>query len=103
MKSLVKKLIIAFAATLVLCNPANSQTDKQKSQSIKMPLTDSIFFNSLVAQYAKSCSNQRTGNSNLEKSKLRMASGSYTLLRDARYRPGPGFLIFLTNILYYLL
>ena len=54
MKSLVKKLIIAFAATLVLCNPANSQTDKQKSQSIKMPLTDSIFFNSLVAQYAQS-------------------------------------------------
>ncbi len=42
-----------FAIALILNNPANSQTE-QKSQSIKIPLPDSIFFNSLVALYAQS-------------------------------------------------
>jgi hypothetical protein len=54
MKSLVNNLIITFAATLVLSNPANAQTEQQKSQSIKIPLPDSIFFNSLVTLYAQS-------------------------------------------------
>ncbi|MGD0756791.1 MAG: nuclear transport factor 2 family protein [Bacteroidales bacterium] len=54
MKSLVKNLIIAFAATLVLNNTANCQTEQQKSQSTKIPLSDSLFFNSLVALYAQS-------------------------------------------------
>jgi hypothetical protein len=54
MKSPVNNLIIAFAAALVLSNPANCQTEQQKSQSNKIPLSDSLFFNSLVAQYAQS-------------------------------------------------
>jgi len=47
-------LIVAIAATLILNNPANSQTEQQKSQSIKIPLPDSVFFNSLVALYVQS-------------------------------------------------
>jgi len=54
MKSLGVNLIVAFAATLILSNPANSQTGQQKSQSIEIPKPDSIFFNSLVALYAQS-------------------------------------------------
>jgi hypothetical protein len=54
MKSNVYKLIITFAATLVLINPANSQVEQEKSQSNKIPLSDSVFFHSLVAQYAQS-------------------------------------------------
>jgi SnoaL-like domain len=53
MKSPGINLIIVFATTLILNNPANSQTE-QKSQSIKIPLPDSVFFNSLVALYAHS-------------------------------------------------
>jgi SnoaL-like domain len=54
MKSSVKYLAIAFAATLILNNPANSQTEQQKNQSAKIPLSDSLFFNSLVALYVQS-------------------------------------------------
>ena len=54
MKSLVNNLIIVLAATLVLNSPANSQTEQQKSQSVKTSLSDSTFFNSLVALYARS-------------------------------------------------
>ena len=54
MKSPVNKLIVVFVATLVLCNPANSQTEQQKRQSNKIPLPDSLFFNSLVAHYVQS-------------------------------------------------
>jgi ketosteroid isomerase-like protein len=54
MKALVNHLIITLAATLVLSIPAKSQTEQQKSQSIKTPLSDSTFFNSLVALYVQS-------------------------------------------------
>jgi hypothetical protein len=54
MKSPGINLIVAIAATLILNNPANSQTEQQKSQSNKIPLPDSLFFNSLVALYAQS-------------------------------------------------
>jgi len=54
MKSPAIKLIVAIVATLVLNYPANSQTEQQKSQSIKNPLSDSVFFHSLVALYAES-------------------------------------------------
>jgi len=54
MKTLLNTLIIAFAATLVFSNTANSQTEQPKSQSNKIPLSDSTFFNSLVALYAQS-------------------------------------------------
>jgi hypothetical protein len=54
MKSPGINLIVAFATTLILNNPANSQTEQQKDQSIKIPLPDSVFFNSLVAHYVQS-------------------------------------------------
>ena len=54
MKSRVYNLVIAFAATLVLCNPAISQTDQQKDQSFRGSLPDSVFFNSLVSLYTQS-------------------------------------------------
>ena len=54
MKSSAINLVVAFAATLVLNNPANSQTEQLTSQSNQIPLPDSIFFNSLVAQYVQS-------------------------------------------------
>jgi ketosteroid isomerase-like protein len=54
MKTLVNNLIIAFAATLAFSNPANSQTEIKVSQSNKIPISDSTFFNSLVALYAQS-------------------------------------------------
>lgn len=54
MKSPVINLMVALAATLVLINPASSQTERQKSQSNKIPLSDSLFFNSLVGQYVQS-------------------------------------------------
>ena len=54
MKSAGIKLIVAFSTTLIFINSANSQTEQQKGQSVKIPLSDSLFFNSLVAQYAQS-------------------------------------------------
>jgi hypothetical protein len=54
MKSSAINIVVAFAATLVLNIPANSQTEQLKSQSNQIPLPDSIFFNSLVSQYAQS-------------------------------------------------
>ncbi len=48
MKSRVIILIVVFSATLISGNSANSQTGLQKT------LPDSVFFNSLVAQYAQS-------------------------------------------------
>jgi hypothetical protein len=54
MKSYGINLIVAFAAALILNNPAYSQTEEQKSQSNKISLPDSIFFNSLVSLYAQS-------------------------------------------------
>lgn len=54
MKSPGINLIVAFAAILILNDPANSQTEQQNSQSNKIPLSDSLFFNSLVAHYAQS-------------------------------------------------
>lgn len=54
MKSSGINLIVAIVTTLVINNPANSQTEQQKGQSIKNPLPDSVFFHSLVALYAQS-------------------------------------------------
>jgi hypothetical protein len=54
MKSPGINLIVAFAAILILNNPANSQTEHQNSQSNKIPLSDSLFFKYLVALYAQS-------------------------------------------------
>jgi hypothetical protein len=54
MKSYGIKLIVVIITALVLNNPANSQTEQQKSQSISNPLPDSVFFHSLVALYAES-------------------------------------------------
>jgi hypothetical protein len=48
MKSRVILLIVVFSATLISGNSANSQTGLQKT------LPDSVFFNSLVAQYVQS-------------------------------------------------
>jgi hypothetical protein len=48
MKSRVIIQVIVFSATLFSGNPAYSQTGQQK------PLPDSIFFSSLVTQYAQS-------------------------------------------------
>lgn len=51
MKSFRNKLIVVFA-TLILINPAYSQTE-QKSQPVKNSLPDSVFFHSLVAVYTQ--------------------------------------------------
>ena len=48
MKSCTIILIVVSAVTLFLSNPANSQTGQQRT------LPDSVFFNTLVAQYAQS-------------------------------------------------
>ena len=54
MKSPVINLIVGFAAALLFSNPAHSQTEQKNNQSGKTSLPDSVFFNSLVAQYAQS-------------------------------------------------
>ncbi len=54
MKPLLRNLILAFASTLMLCNPANSQTGQRKNQSDRIALPDSAFFNALISEYAKS-------------------------------------------------
>jgi len=46
-------LIVIVAATIILSNPANSQTGQQKSQSGKTSLPDSVFFSSLVTLYVQ--------------------------------------------------
>lgn len=48
MKLNVIIIVVVYAATLISGNPANSQTEQQKQ------LPDSVFFNTLVAQYAQS-------------------------------------------------
>jgi hypothetical protein len=45
-------LILIFTSTLILNNPAYSQAE-QKSQPVKNSLSDSVFFHSLVARYAR--------------------------------------------------
>jgi hypothetical protein len=54
MKSQLICLLIILATTSILSNTANSQTEPQTSQAVKFPLPDSVFFNSLVGQYAQS-------------------------------------------------
>ena len=54
MKSFGINLIVAVATTLILYNPANSQAKQFPDQLKKVPLTDSLFFNTLVAQYVQS-------------------------------------------------
>jgi hypothetical protein len=54
MKSSGIKLIVVLAAVMILSNPAICQPEQLKSQSNMVPLTDSLFFNSLVALYAQS-------------------------------------------------
>jgi ketosteroid isomerase-like protein len=46
--------MMGFVAVLIFNTPAYSQTEQQKDQSVKIPLPDSVFFNSLVMQYARS-------------------------------------------------
>jgi hypothetical protein len=48
MKSCVIALMVLSVSTLFFCNPAYSQAGQQKT------LPDSVFFTSLVAQYAQS-------------------------------------------------
>ena len=52
MKSFRIRLIVVLAGILILINPAYSQA-VQKSQPVKNSLPDSVFFHSLVAQYAQ--------------------------------------------------
>ena len=52
MKSFRIRLIVVLAGTLILINSANSQVE-QKSLTVKNSLPDSVFFHSLVAQYAQ--------------------------------------------------
>jgi hypothetical protein len=54
MKSTKISLIMVFAAVLILSVPAKSQTESQNSTSVKNPLPDSLFFNSLVSLYVRS-------------------------------------------------
>jgi ketosteroid isomerase-like protein len=54
MKSTKIYLMMAFAAALILSVPAKSQTESQNSISVKNPLSDSLFFNSLVSLYVRS-------------------------------------------------
>jgi len=53
MKYQAINLIVIVAATIILSNPANSQTGQQKSQSGKISLPDSVFFSSLVTLYVQ--------------------------------------------------
>jgi hypothetical protein len=53
MKSPAIKLTMAFSVMLILNIPVNSQTEQHKSQSNRIPLPDSVFFNSLVTQYVE--------------------------------------------------
>jgi hypothetical protein len=54
MKSTKISLIMVFAAVLILSVPTKSQTESQNSTSVKNPLPDSLFFNSLVSLYVRS-------------------------------------------------
>jgi hypothetical protein len=54
MKSPVINLIFVFVSLLIFSAPAYSQAEQEKNQSIRGPLPDSLFFDSLVNVYVHS-------------------------------------------------
>jgi hypothetical protein len=54
MKSHIYIITLSLAGCMILNSPGHAQVDYQKTQTEKTPLPDSVFFKSLVTEYAQS-------------------------------------------------